>query len=583
METAIDWSQIEGAFGPAEEMPRALEVLASGSPERRRAALAWMRDQALHQDALSPVAPHLVDPLIDLVLGGAPDRDAILHFVDDLAFLAPGRPDRPFPVIDAEQAELAQAVVDRLSRRVAELVPLASDPDRTVRVAAARLLSSLPLDSAALAALVAGLDGATELEERCVFLLALAAHAPADAAAREALERGLGSLPAEPLASAAKGIAEAWAQGRPSQGWVSLAPALEQPARDPSRFPFCAGDVALLVVATTGRAAAQGDVDAQAALVDWLSRAAAERRAPHLAETLRGAVDAALFAPLRAQSPDLDPAALPPESLTALEKLTALGVHFEGLPSAEELRHYVSKTSPLGRTIEVRAGAGSSTAPVWKWLRALRRGEAPREALADALRGAMSPRELLLVATETLAGVMAGAVSPGGRTLGDLFLDVLGPSLPSLRAELDAHARGLRKPPARRPGERAFSVAARIGAGSLDPSTIRDDLLLDILREDASVAPCIFATLPLETRERLVLRWPHPYEPLRWMLAARAPTRDVVEAAVELARAAAREDEILPEILDALRAIGAAHPELRALAWPPLASEVESAVRRALG
>ncbi|GAB2830323.1 hypothetical protein GCM10022221_31300 [Actinocorallia aurea] len=130
----IAWEGLEGAYGPAGEVPGLLRDVAAGGDEAW-GALAELRATILHQGSVcSATAPSV--PFLAGFLDGGEVTAGVLWLLGDMA-----------DIVDPEVPELAEvrAAVTCLADRI---VPLLADPDALVRGIAAYALAKCPARAA---------------------------------------------------------------------------------------------------------------------------------------------------------------------------------------------------------------------------------------------------------------------------------------------------------------------------------------------------------------------------------------------------------------------------------------------------
>ncbi|MCA9490778.1 MAG: hypothetical protein KC621_12705 [Myxococcales bacterium] len=147
---AVPWTELEHAYGPAEDVPAQLRALALGTPEERVEALDALGGNVFHQGTVYEATPPVARFVVALVEAGHVDTAELLTY---LAFLAVNDPGEQAlagggdPWAGAE-ATGEEAPFVRTAREVARLGPtvvrLVEHEDPAVRLAAAFLASFLP-------------------------------------------------------------------------------------------------------------------------------------------------------------------------------------------------------------------------------------------------------------------------------------------------------------------------------------------------------------------------------------------------------------------------------------------------------
>ncbi|MEU8664402.1 HEAT repeat domain-containing protein, partial [Actinoplanes philippinensis] len=218
----IDWSALDGAYGPCAEAPDILRGLASPDPEEAGEAMYEFGSSLWHQGTVYPATVEAIPYLIELAsTDGVHRRADLLHILGDLCdpTLTDGR-DQP----------LVRAAVAVHS---GPLLPLLTDADPRIREHAAyaaahsgpHTLDTLrerwatedhPAVRASVLAALAHLEPAATVP-----LLAAALHDPSPelrATAATALVRSGGSLPPETLEPVGAALAAAGAEDTPWAG-----------------------------------------------------------------------------------------------------------------------------------------------------------------------------------------------------------------------------------------------------------------------------------------------------------------------------------------------------------------------------
>lgn len=563
-------------MGPCTALPQAFAAIdVHRSAEEQSWGWSALRDHALLGEVPFAVAPELVDPLVDGIVAGSVAADEALRLLDELGFQAPGRRDRAYP--DSPSVGTIGALVAERSRaRAAALSGLLEHPDAAVRAGAFRFFAQVPLGETSVGSLVAGWWRCEGDEERAGARICAWA------------QRSFGVSVPEPMADERLGESSRWGRAGVAigrvwadesftfQDWVA---ALTLPVVPRERFAFADGSVALLAARVMAAAALRGGRAAAEACIDAVEAIDRGTIVPGdgVRNVLFTAIGAALFEPVVAKDPDPTVEQLGPLALRAVEKLCPLGARFKGLPKPGELERFLRGAGPLERRIAI----GDESAPVWKWLRRLRRQRVERAELARALAEHLNPSELYRVARETTGGVLTGALGPGARSHAAFLVELVGPSVHELRELIDQHARDVADAAENVSGEElGFVRAIQLRLGGLSTSEPADAEMVSIARADAAIAEELFRRLPEDRRLRLVVDWPTPWDDVRWKLAAALRSPRVVEAAAKLVAALERAEDIPPVVLDAVRAQrGAVRPDLD---LPPLPRPIESALREAL-
>ena len=117
----IDWSALEHAYGPAEDVPQLLAAITAGVEPAAGEAVSELFTLLYHQGGTYSATEAALPALVDLALTGLAYRPEIIAFLGSLA-----REDHTHPLIGAHQ--------DRL-------IDLLDDPDAEVREPAAWLLA----------------------------------------------------------------------------------------------------------------------------------------------------------------------------------------------------------------------------------------------------------------------------------------------------------------------------------------------------------------------------------------------------------------------------------------------------------
>jgi HEAT repeat protein len=118
----VDWSTLEHAYGPADEVPELLAAIAAGEEPTADEAVSELFTLLYHQGSTYSATEAALPALVDLALTGpAAHRPAFIAFLGSLA-----REDHTHPLIGAYRARL---------------VDLLDDPDAEVREPAAWLLA----------------------------------------------------------------------------------------------------------------------------------------------------------------------------------------------------------------------------------------------------------------------------------------------------------------------------------------------------------------------------------------------------------------------------------------------------------
>ena len=156
--SAVPWSELEGAGGPASDVPGAVRTLTSPDAEERTGALGFLSEFLWDQGTIFPPSVEVIGPLALLLSRpGFPEPEAALEFLDRLAIgnglftahraLSIFRDMHGPETIAAKVA--AEAVM--LARRDAEMRRCApvfrtylTHADPAVRAAATRLLGRRP-------------------------------------------------------------------------------------------------------------------------------------------------------------------------------------------------------------------------------------------------------------------------------------------------------------------------------------------------------------------------------------------------------------------------------------------------------
>lgn len=167
----IDWSALEGAYGPATETPDILRAIASPDPETAGEGQYEFASSIWHQGTVYPVTVRVVPFLVELATTpGVHQRHHLLH---TLGALCDERQS-----YGADQPAVRAAVADQLDA----LVPSLTDPDPQVRECAAYAVAHATPRSAL--ALLAHWDTETDPRVRASLLLALALVDPVGSADR---------------------------------------------------------------------------------------------------------------------------------------------------------------------------------------------------------------------------------------------------------------------------------------------------------------------------------------------------------------------------------------------------------------
>ncbi|WP_437640678.1 hypothetical protein [Sorangium sp. So ce854] len=580
----IDWSDLEHAYGPADDVPGDLRgLLAEKAGERNK---AWNRlvNNLNHQDTPEPAATEAVPFLIELA--GAPsvqDRARILVLLADLAtggdhggyltdgyVLMPPDPDDP---------------LDELHERVAEgrgvLVALLEDRAAAVRAAAALVLGFLPERAeetapAVRARLAKEKDGAARASG--LLALGLLDRALRSDEDRPLFERELSAAPSGSLPAFAAAAALAWTtKPLPGAARDALLAVIRTPPKA-AGFPWHHGDLRTFAVRVLGGAArADGDLALLRLLLDAAEGGARRNIAAGLISTTfagRGRDADGYPRP----GTDLDEAGR--EVLKLLYERNLFDMVADVLrdhgfaPSSPERERStgVVAPGPLDRAIE--------GAPAWLRIRRLLDGRAPEAAWLDDVKRALSCEDAIALVRDAGAGTyhlyepwppvqlrQHVAHEHEGR-LASLLVRTLEAAC-DVKA-VTAYADELRAAPERPQRERAVAVIAL--ARLLPPGAIVDerfDRLITSAMDDPyhQDGRAIVAMLPLERRERLILPWPlvsymdgdRSVPTMGWHHVDLAPTPAVVEKVIE----AVQSSPYGPPPADhAIRALAAAGPSI---------------------
>lgn len=78
--SAVDWSNLHHAYGPATDVPAQLAALSSEDPAVRRTAVSALTSNVYHQGTRWQASAYVVEPLVRLVDDAmTPDRATVLH------------------------------------------------------------------------------------------------------------------------------------------------------------------------------------------------------------------------------------------------------------------------------------------------------------------------------------------------------------------------------------------------------------------------------------------------------------------------------------------------------------------------
>ncbi|WP_437640682.1 hypothetical protein [Sorangium sp. So ce854] len=580
----IDWSDLEHAYGPADDVPGDLRgLLAEKAGERNK---AWNRlvNNLHHQDTPEPAAIEAVPFLIELA--GSPsvqDRARILVLLADLAsggehggYLTDG-----YPVLPPEPDDPLDALHARVAEGRGVFVALLDDRAAAVRAAAALVLGFLPERAeetapAVRARLAKEKDAAARASELLALgLLDLALRSEGD---RPLFERELSAAPSGSLPAFAAATALAWTvRPLPQAARDALLAAIGAPPKA-AGFPWHRGDLRTFAVRVLGGAAhAQRDVALLRHLLDAADGGARRNIAAGLISTTfagRGRDAEGYPRP----GTDLDDAAREVLKLLHERRLvdTVADVLLEHgfAPSSPELERSTGLVAPgpLDRPIE--------GAPAWLRLRRVLDGRAPEDAWLDDVKRTLSCEDVIALVRDAGAGAYRlykpwpstqlprSVAGERDRRLALLLVRTLEATCDV--AAVTTYADELRAAPERTQRERA--VAALALARLLPPGATIDDrfdrlimsAMADPYHEDGRA---IVATFPLERRERLILPWPlvtytegDQIMPMRgWHHVDLAPTPAVIDKVIEAVQS---ESGGPPPPDHAIRALAAAGPSI---------------------
>jgi hypothetical protein len=139
----VDWSNLEHAYGSAENVPRLLTTLAEGSRAERAEALAELRHTIHHQFSRYSASAAAVPFLIELI--GDPARDDRPALLSLLLGVAVGEPD-PYEGYDVREWTMpaaSKACYQAVVAFLPKVLALLGDADDSVRGAAPYALSQL--------------------------------------------------------------------------------------------------------------------------------------------------------------------------------------------------------------------------------------------------------------------------------------------------------------------------------------------------------------------------------------------------------------------------------------------------------
>ena len=146
MVASVDWSRLEGAYGPATDVPKLLVALRSQKKSERDQALGDLEEALYHQgqrfEATSVAVPFIIEVAVDPT---AKDKRALLELLGDIA--VGWRSDVIHEDIDPGwvESDYGEAACFRaVARAEHELMGLLSDPSPTVRAAVLGLLANVP-------------------------------------------------------------------------------------------------------------------------------------------------------------------------------------------------------------------------------------------------------------------------------------------------------------------------------------------------------------------------------------------------------------------------------------------------------
>ncbi|WP_438030074.1 hypothetical protein [Sorangium sp. So ce233] len=580
----IDWSALEHAYGPAEDVPRDLRgLLAEKAGERNK---AWNRlvNNLNHEDTPEPAAIEAVPFLIELA--GSPsvqDRARLLVLLADLAsggehsgYLTDG-----YPVLTPESDD----PLDELHARVAEgrgvVVALLDDKAAAVRAAAALVLGFLPEHAGETAPAVrARLAKEKDAAARASGLLGLGLldRALRSEEDRPLFERELSAAPSGSLPAFAAATALVWTtKPLPQAARDALLAVISAPPRA-AGFPWHRGDLRTFAVRVLGGAArAQRDVALLRLLLDAADGGARRNIAAGLIRsTFAGRGPDAEGYPR--PGTDLDDAAREVLKLLHERNLfdTVADVLLEhGLaPSGPELERSTGLVAPGPLDLAIEGE------PAWLRLRRVLDGRAPEGAWLEDVKRTLSCEDVLALVRDAGAGAyhlyapwpqaqlpQHVAQEHEGR-LGSLLVRTLEAACDV--AALTAYADELCAATDRPQREQAVAVLAL--ARLLPPGAVVDerfDPLITSAMEDAyhEEARALLATLPLERRERLILPWPivsyakddQIIPMMGWYYVDLAPTPTVVDKVIEAVQSSPYGP---PPAERAIRALAAAGPSI---------------------
>jgi hypothetical protein len=255
----VSWSDLEHAYGPAEDTPDRLRALRDGDEEERKEAQYWLSASIHHQGTLYPATAPAVPFLVRLARHSqVPERAWITRFLADLAVSHPNQwlwagfdltsPQMAQYFSDPEAAP-ARESYEAVEHALPEILALLEDPEAEVRANAALCASFFARRAADVRA---SMRRALEREREETVIgsllmgLALQDNYLEDRASQEAMRSHLsGSGPLALVAAAALSYGEAPGIGADPAALSVLGSALQRdpPAGTWPGFPWSGAEI----------------------------------------------------------------------------------------------------------------------------------------------------------------------------------------------------------------------------------------------------------------------------------------------------------------------------------------------------